>query len=87
MRGRKLDIENMTIHEEASDRKDCSSRWTDENGKLSIQFDVFDTNLPSADEVHCRSCQSHAIMTWTFLDQNICLEIKSYKKLLQLRSF
>ena len=64
--GRKLDIENMTIHEETSYRKDCSSRWTDENGKLSIQFDVFDTNLPTADEVCCRSCQSLALMTWTF---------------------
>ena len=64
--GRKPDIENMTFHEEASDRKDCSSRWTDENGKLSIQFDVLDTNLPTADEVRYRSCQSLALMTRMF---------------------
>lgn len=36
---------------EAAHSKDRASRWTDENGKMAIQSDVFDPILPSADEV------------------------------------
>ena len=47
-----MKAENMMMHQDASCLKDRASRWTDKNGKMLIQSDVFDAILPSADEVH-----------------------------------
>ena len=52
VRGRNIDGENMMMHQDASCLKDRASCWTDKNGKMLIQSDVFDAILPSADEVH-----------------------------------
>mgnify|MGYP000403230072 FL=1 len=52
VRGRNIDGENMMMHQDASFLKDRASRWTDKNGKMLVQSDVFDAILPSADEVH-----------------------------------